>query len=70
MQQGKMPDKRVKVCEVCGQEMDNVIPCRMCGIHFCGECGYTDNHLCFDCGDEVEESQEDEADETLVESGE
>ena len=51
-----------------GEEGDDVNPCRACGVNFCGECGYAEKHLCFDCGDEVDESQQDEADETLEES--
>ncbi|MFA5406627.1 MAG: hypothetical protein WC307_04700 [Candidatus Nanoarchaeia archaeon] len=61
-------DPKVRVCEVCGESGTDVVACRLCGIHFCGECGYTSNHLCFDCGDSSEESLEDEADETLLES--
>lgn len=61
---------RMKICEVCGEQRLDVIPCRMCGIHFCGECGYIENHLCFSCGDEAEETQEDVADENLTESSE
>ncbi len=56
------------VCEVCGEEKEKVYACRMCGIHFCDECGYPDQYLCFSCGDEVSESLEDEADDTFEES--
>ena len=61
---------RLKVCEVCGEQRTDVVTCRMCGIHFCSECGYPENHLCFSCGDETEEALEDEAEETLIESSE
>ncbi len=60
----------IKVCEICGEESDDVQPCRSCGVNFCGECGYPEKHLCFDCGDSIDESLEDEADETLIESSE
>ncbi len=58
---------RVKVCEICGEPSDHITVCRSCGVHFCDECGYPEKHLCFDCGDEIDESLEDEADETLSE---
>jgi hypothetical protein len=63
-------DTEVKVCEICGEEGDDIIPCRMCGINFCGECGYPEKNLCFDCADEVDESLQDEVEETLIESSE
>lgn len=62
--------RKSKICEVCGEEVSSTIPCRMCGINFCDECGYTEKNLCYDCGDEFDEGLEDEADETLVESTE
>jgi|GEM_PF-982250 len=61
---------KVKVCEICGEETERLTACRMCGVNFCDECGYPEKNLCFDCGDEVDEGLEDEADETLVESSE
>ncbi|MBD3312456.1 hypothetical protein GF352_03325 [archaeon] len=63
-------DAEVKICEVCKDEGTDIVACRMCGVNFCGECGYTEKHLCYECGDEFEERLEDEADETLVESSE
>jgi len=63
-------DTKVKVCEVCNESGDDVVACRTCGMQFCGECGYSEKNLCFDCGDAVDEGLQDEADETLVESSE
>jgi hypothetical protein len=63
-------DTAIEVCEICGEDGDDIVACRMCGVSFCGECGYTEKHLCYDCADEVDEGLEDEADETLVESSE
>jgi len=66
----KGTSRRLRVCEVCNETGDDIVPCRACGIKFCGECGYPEKNLCFDCGDEVDESQEDEVDETVEESQE
>ena len=63
-------DTAVKVCEVCGEEGDDIIPCRMCGASFCAECGYPGKNLCFDCADEEDEGLQDEVEETLIESSE
>lgn len=63
-------DTETGVCEVCGSEGEAIVACRMCGIHFCSECGFPEKFLCSECADEFEERLEDEAEETLVESTE
>jgi len=68
--EGKEANIKTKICEVCGEEDEKLTACRMCGVNFCDECGYSEKYLCYDCGDEVDEGLEDEAEETLVESSE
>ena len=70
MNENEDGDIKVKVCEICGEAGDDIVACRLCGMQFCSECGYPEKNLCFDCGDEVDEGLEDEADESLTDSGE
>jgi len=56
------------ICEVCDDKKSETVACRMCGVHFCSECGYVEKNLCFDCATAEEESDEEAVEDTIEES--
>jgi hypothetical protein len=41
-------------CEICGEEVEKVYRCKVCGVNFCEFCGSIEKMLCSDCMDEEE----------------
>lgn len=60
-----------KECEICGEPVDTVYKCKVCGANFCEECGSVEDKLCLMCLEEEEDEdweeeedwEEDEEDE-------
>ncbi len=44
-----------KECEICGELVDKVYKCKVCGTLFCEECGSVEDKLCLTCLEEEEE---------------
>jgi hypothetical protein len=40
------------ICAICGENMEHVTRCKMCGEKFCQDCGNTAAKLCIYCDDE------------------
>lgn len=56
-----MPD-----CDMCGEKVEEVTKCKMCGEKFCADCGEADQKLCIYCADEDEEEDDEQ---TRISSG-
>jgi len=51
------------ICAICGEEVDHVTKCKMCGEKFCVDCGEPDEKLCIYCLDDEEFDEDEEEDE-------
>jgi len=40
------------ICANCGEQVEVVTKCKMCGEKFCSDCGEPDEKLCIYCLDE------------------
>jgi hypothetical protein len=40
------------ICAICGEEVELVTKCKMCGEKFCSDCGDPDEKLCIYCMDD------------------
>ena len=43
------------ICANCGEQVEVVTKCKMCGEKFCSDCGEPDEKLCIYCLDEDDE---------------
>ena len=50
------------LCTLCGEDMDVVTKCSVCGARFCVDCGEPDEKLCIYCYDEDDDEWDDEED--------
>ncbi len=41
--------RNLPICEICGEEVDEVRQCRICGVMFCRNCGDFERDICQDC---------------------
>jgi hypothetical protein len=48
------------ICAICGEEVEHVTKCKMCGEKFCQDCGEPDEKLCIYCVDEDDDWTDDE----------
>ena len=46
-------------CEICGEEVNRVYECEVCGVLFCRDCGSTSEKICNECSEEQSEEDED-----------
>lgn len=53
-------DVKMPICAICGEEVDHVTKCKMCGEKFCVDCGEPDEKLCIYCLDDDEEFDKEE----------
>jgi predicted nucleic acid binding AN1-type Zn finger protein len=47
-------------CIVCGTESNRLYKCKICGEHFCEECGDKEERICLFCMDSEQNSEEDD----------
>ena len=52
----------MSICEICGEESNQVTECKTCEEKFCAECGDVNKKLCYYCGDDDEDDDSDEDD--------
>jgi hypothetical protein len=52
-------ETRMPICAICGEEVENVTKCKMCGEKFCSDCGEPDEKLCIYCMDEDDDWDDD-----------
>lgn len=50
------------ICAICGEEVEHVTKCKMCGEKFCADCGEPDEKLCIYCLDDDDEDWGDDKD--------
>lgn len=51
---------KMPICAICGEEVENVTKCKMCGEKFCSDCGEPDEKLCIYCMDDDDDWDDDE----------
>lgn len=54
-ERSKMP-----ICAICGEEVEHVTKCKMCGEKFCSDCGEPDEKLCIYCMDDDDDWDDEE----------
>ncbi len=42
-------NKKMLICEICGNVVDKLYTCKSCGVKFCENCGDPERGLCEDC---------------------
>lgn len=47
--------RKVPLCTLCGEDVDSVTKCIICGAKFCSDCGEHDEKTCVYCYEEDEE---------------
>ncbi|MCW4012190.1 MAG: hypothetical protein NWF07_04265 [Candidatus Bathyarchaeota archaeon] len=50
------------ICAICGEEVEVVTKCKMCGEKFCSDCGEPDEKLCIYCLDDEDDADWDDDD--------
>lgn len=50
------------ICAICGEEVEHVTKCKMCGEKFCADCGEPDETLCIYCLDDDDDDWDDDED--------
>ena len=50
------------ICAICGEEVEHVTKCKMCGEKFCADCGEPDEKLCIYCLDDEDDEFDDDDD--------
>ncbi len=68
MERDSMP-----ICAICGEEVELVTKCKMCGEKFCSDCGDPDEKLCIYCmddDDDWDDKEDWDEDEGIVEEDE
>jgi hypothetical protein len=45
-------------CELCGEDVDKLYECKMCGTMFCEYCGLVEDRICLNCMVDLEYEEE------------
>ena len=50
------------ICAICGEEEEQITKCGRCGEKYCAECGDSKTRLCYYCGEDDEDVDDEDDD--------